>query len=147
MEVIGLNFTKISAERMPQVVQETTINSNVEFTECTKETLDFLKDKDGIRISFRFTISYAPREAKETKKEGKNGEVLFEGQLLLAAEKETAKEIWKSWKKKEIPITIKVPLFNLILKKCTAKALDFEDLVGLPAHIPLPQLTPKPQNQ
>src|SRR3989338_8567927 len=113
MEVIGFNFTKIFSERFPQFHQETSINTNVEFTECTRETLDFLKDKEGIRMVFKFTILYNSRESKDAKKDVKGGEVLFEGHLLIASEKDLAKDLWKAGKKKKIPIGIKAPLFNL----------------------------------
>jgi hypothetical protein len=47
--------------------------------------------------------------------------------------------MWKLWKKKEMPNAMRLPIFNFILRKCTAKALTLQDELGLPTHIPLPR--------
>lgn len=139
MQVIGFNFTKITAERSQKVKETTLVNTDIEFIEIEKDTVPTLNDLETINVSFRFVVSYKESEKKETKE----GQVLFEGRVMLTAEKEAAKDLLKSWKKKELPVSIKVPLFNLILKKCTAKALDLEEQINLPAHIRIPQIRAK----
>ena len=93
MKVIGFNFTKISSERS-QVPQKTTISTNIEFTNVDKEKIEFLKDSEPLKVDFKCSWVYSDAE----KKESKFGEVSFEGNIILAAEKEEAKEILKSWK-------------------------------------------------
>ena len=140
MQVIGFNFTKISAERVLAQKPVGGINTNIEFSEIAKEEVTLLKEQDALRIGFKFSITYNEAEAK---KELKAGEVVFEGNIILAASKDESKDILKGWKKKDISNAFKVPIFNMILRKCSTKALELEDEVGLPYHIPIPYLTPK----
>ncbi|MEK6892836.1 MAG: hypothetical protein AABX07_01405 [Nanoarchaeota archaeon] len=143
MQLIGFNFTKISAEKTPQFKLGSAINTNIEFTGFEKEKIEILKDADALRVSFKFSISYI----EEEKKEDKNGEILFEGNLVLSATKEESKDMFKSWKKKEFPGQVRLFLFNIILKKCSTKALSLEEDIAIPYHIPMPQLQAKPADQ
>ena len=140
MQVIGFNFTKIKVERNPGQLQPSTINTNIEFVDMAQENISLLKDQDALRIVFKFSVIY--NEASQ-KKEVKQGEALFEGIIMIAIPRGQGKELVKGWKKKELASEFQLPLFNLILRKCTPKALDLEDQVGLPTHIPLPHLSPK----
>jgi len=138
MKLIGFNFTKISAEKAEKFNQEYSTNTNIDIADITEQTMDFLKEP-AVKISFKFTVFYTPK-GKETPK---MGELTLEGDILFSAQAEEAKDIQKSWKKKDekaIPIQFKVPLFNLILKKCTPKALELEDSLNLPSHMPMPSL-------
>ena len=65
----------------------------------------------------------------------------------MSASKEDSKTLTKSWKKNEIPDGTKIPLFNVILKKCTTKALQLEEELLLPSHIPMPQLRPQSKKE
>ena len=140
MQVIGFNFTKIKVERNPGQLQPSTINTNIEFIDMTQENISLLKDQDALRVVFRFSVIY---NESSQKKEVKQGEALFEGINMIATPRGQGKELVKGWKKKDLASDFQLPLFNLILRKCTPKALDLEDQVGLPTHIPLPHLSPK----
>jgi len=142
MKVIGFNLTKILVEKPAELKANFSVNNHIEFIEIDKEQLDIVKDAEPVKIKFRYTVSYDSSDAKDKKKETKSdsGNLIFEGIILLALDKELAKEILKSWKKKEINSEFKLPLFNLILRKCTPKALDLEDQLGLPLHVPLPKI-------
>ena len=147
MKLIGFNFTKISAQKSEKFNQEYSTNTNIDIANITEQTMDFLKEP-AVKISFKFTVFYTPK-GKETPK---MGELVLEGDILFSAQAEEAKDIQKSWKKKDeksIPIGFKVPLFNLILKKCTPKSLELEDSLGLPPHLPMPSLkaTAKPDSK
>lgn len=137
MQVIGFNFTKISAERSPELKPSSFINTNIEFTDAVKEEVDFLKEGEAIKLSFKFEIAY---QAGEGKKEAKHASVLFEGYLIITASNEDIKTILKNYKKKELPANFRVPLFNLILKKCSIKALDLQDQLNLPSNVKIPQV-------
>ncbi len=135
MKVLGFNFTKISAERSQKQEPTKKISNNIEFNEVAKDKLDMLKDTEILKISFSHTIDYEPGNAK----------LAFEGVILLQADQETIKNSLKSWKKKQIPSTIRISLINLILTKCALRALSMEEELGLPLHIQLPKLAPAKQ--
>ncbi len=143
MQIIGFNLKKILATRSNSF-QRGPINTNIEFTDVNKEKIDLLKDTEGVRISFIFSVVYSDQEKKE---DLKHGEVSFEGDILFSANKEEAKDIAKSWKKKQIEDKIRIPLINFILKKCSVKALLLEEDLSLPVHIPFPQVRKGNQEQ
>ena len=148
MKVIGFNFPKISAERFPNQVKNLVFNTDVEFTEVEKEKVDMIKDDESIRIGFTYAVNY--QEKSDDNKDNKSkspplGNIILTGNILLTATKDELKEIFKYWKKKQLPPPVKVSLFNLILKKCSPKAVQLEDEINLPIHLPLPQIKQQTQ--
>jgi len=138
MKLIGFNFTKILAEKSEKFNQEYSTNTNIDIADIVEQNVDFLKDP-AVKISFKFAIFYAPKG----KESPKMGELTLAGDILFSAQGEESKDLLKSWKKKDekaIPVGFKVPLFNLILKKCTPRALELEDSLNLPSHMPMPSL-------
>ncbi len=144
MQVIGFNFTKIGVDRISGALRPSAINTNIEFNDMVPESIPLLKDQEALRVLFKFSVTY---HDSSQKKEVKQGEVSFEGTIIIATPRGQAKDIIKGWKKKELPTDVQFPLFNLILRRCTPKALDLEDQVGLPTHIPLPHLSPKSEGK
>lgn len=138
MKIVGFNFTKISSWRSPDF-KRTPISTNIEFKDIEKEKLEILTDQEALKVLFNFSIVYQDKEAK--KEEDKQGEVSFEGFLVLVATKEEAKDIQKNWKKKKLSPALQIPLYNFILKKCTPKAVFLEDELNLPSHMPIPQVS------
>jgi len=135
MQVIGFNFTKISAERIKDK-NPTNISTNIKFEDIVKEEILLLKDKSTLKISFDFQVDY---EATLKKEEKENiAKLSFSGNIILTTEEEEFKIITKNWKKKEIQPDLKDALINLIIKKCTIRALDLEDQLNLPSHLPFP---------
>jgi hypothetical protein len=137
-------LTKITAEKMPDFKGLSGTSTDIEFTNIEKEEIALLEKQEPVKISFKYKITY---ENKEQKKPEKLAEVTFEGFVVLSSEKEESKEIMKSWKKKELPISFKVPIFNIILKKCAVKALQLEEDVGIPTHFTFPQILQKPSEK
>mgnify|MGYP001608513762 CR=1 FL=1 len=142
---------------------KSSINTNVTFTDIQKQTADFLKDSDALKTSFKFSVEYTDQDKKEdnkkdreksesskTAEKSKDGspkdknEISLEGFLLLSVSKDESKEFLKSWKNKEVPKDKVLPLYNFILKKCSIKALQLEEDLGLPLHVPFPQVRPGP---
>ena len=118
-----------------------TIDTNIEFLSIDKEKNELLKDAEILPTQFRFSLSYYETDEKVKDKRGpKQGEIIFEGSLLLSTTKDEAKDILKSWKKKEIPQNLRQPLFNTILRKCTLRALSLQEELNLPSHINIPLL-------
>ena len=132
MRIIGFNFTKISGKRLNEGAGpsgELKINTDIEIPELKEVKSDILKTKEEILAAkFTYTINYNPNFAK----------IELEGKILLALEPKAAKEIIKQWKKKKISEDFRIPLFNVILKKSSLKALDLEEELNLPLHIPMP---------
>ena len=62
-----------------------------------EETISMLKESQAIKVSFRFTISYSQsaNEDKSKKKKDKAADatLLFEGNIMLASEKEEATDV------------------------------------------------------
>ncbi len=142
MQVIGFNLKKILAERSVNF-ERGPINTNIEFTNIDKEKVELLKDAEALKISFIFSVIYSDQEKKELK----HGEISFDGDIIMSADKEEAKELTKSWKKKQIPEDTRIPLINYILRKCSTKALLLEDDINLPIHIPFPLVRKNPDPQ
>ena len=140
MKIIGFNYAKITAERLKPLAKAN-INTNIQITDIKKEESEFFKNTDVAALTFVYELNYSAQE----KKEEKLGEIRFEGHILLSLSQEESKELWKSWKKKEVSTPLRLPIFNFILKKCTTKSLLFQDELGLPSQIPLPRLSTQTQ--
>ncbi|MBS3098636.1 hypothetical protein J4462_00310 [Candidatus Pacearchaeota archaeon] len=142
MQVIGFNFTKISAKRELKI-ENYSQNTNIEFLDLEKEKIELLKDLDAIKIIFKYSVEYKSNKEKEKP----CAELIFEGHIVLALSKKESSDILKSWKKKQIPPNIQISLFNLILKKCSPKAVYIADELNIPSPVPLPKITPKQKEE
>ena len=136
MQLIGFNFTKVSATRESNI-EKFSMNTNIEFLDLEKEKVTLLKDNEAIKLTFHFSVVYTSLEEKEKKQ----GEIILDGHIVLAVSDEEEKELSKSWKKKQIPPNIQIPLYNLILKKCSPKAIYLADELSLHSPVPLPKIT------
>jgi len=133
MNVIGFNFTRISANKENKKDKLEKINSNLEFTNIAKESIDMLKEAHVAKIDFKYNIDYQPTLAA----------IDMEGVILIKSEEKEVDKLIKTWKKNKMEDEVKIPLFNLILKKCSIKALQLEEELNLPQHIQLPKLQKK----
>ncbi|MDO8563379.1 MAG: hypothetical protein Q7R87_00010 [Nanoarchaeota archaeon] len=140
MKVIGYNLTKVLAEKKAEAKTINSINTSIEFVNIEKDKIDSIKDFEVIKVNFNFTVSY---ESQADKKDTilKIARIELEGNLIFAADKEESKELLKFSKKKDLPTNIKVPLNNVIFKKCLIRSLELADSLNLPFHIPIPQAT------
>ena len=135
MKVMGFNFTKISVERPEKMQFDGKINANLEFTNADKTTLGTISSNEYLKLNFRYTISYQKNDPN----------VLFEGSLIVEVDPETITETLKTWKKKQVPEKIRIPLLNSIMYKCNLRALQLEEEVNLPPHFRLPRVSAQPQ--
>jgi len=143
MQIVGFNLTKISVEKSPNF-KRVPINTSIEFTNIEKEKLEILKDQEALKINFKFSITHGEGGQNNPPKEEEIlGSAKFEGILMLSTEKDEAKKIQKSWKKKQLEPAFQVPLYNFILRKCSPKAVQLADDIGLPPHLQIPQIKPK----
>ena len=137
MKIIGGNFKKISIKKYKEITHPIKINTNIEIKDVRKTELDLFKGKDLFTFDYLFRIVYEPDFA----------EIEFDGGLLVLIEDPAIlKEVIKEWKNKQVPEDIKFVLMNIIFGKCNLKALQLEEDLGLPAHLPSPKIT-KPEQQ
>ena len=132
MQIIGFNLTKILVEIKEKPRGKVEIKQNINIDDISKDKINISKD-EILKINFTFNVDYSPDFAK----------LEFKGTLILIPEKEEFKKITKTWKDKKISDEFRVPLFNFIMNKCNIKALELEDEMALPLHVPMPRLTPK----
>ena len=146
MQVVGFQFKKISAHKSDDF-KSGPININVEFTDLQKEKLDLLRDSDAAKLLFRFSLEYFENKEDQDKKDKKGNdlklaEIVLDGQIRLSFTKDESKDLMKAWKKKQLPAGFRIPLQNLILKKTASRAMQLQDELDLPSHVPIQQIKP-----
>jgi hypothetical protein len=135
MRIVGFSLHKISVEKKEKQEQSLKINQNIDIKEVIKEK-NPVTSSETLRIKFLFIVSYSDNFAK----------LEFEGNVILLPDKpDELNSFVKSWKSKKIPEESRIPLFNFIMNKCNVKALDLEDELNLPLHVPMPRLNPEKQ--
>ena len=131
MKVIGFNFTKINAEILKSNTEQLKINAKMDISSIDSLKSGMLNTGDEIvGVSFTYSLQYEPEFAK----------IELAGNVIFSIEPKIAKEVLKEWKDKKIQEEFKISLFNVILRKSNLKALELEEELGLPPHIPLPSL-------
>ena len=135
MKLIGLSFDKISAEKIGEKLEGVKVDSNIEIIDIKKADFDILKDKEEmLDIKFRQTIQYNPDYAKHE----------FKGIMLVSLDYKEAKELLKNWQKnKKVPDEFQLTFLNIIIHKSAPKAMQLEEDLGIPFHIPLPRIARK----
>jgi hypothetical protein len=137
MQVIGFNFTKISSERKKALEGKIEISSNMNIKDISPDKIPMIKDKEVLKFDFEFIITYKPDLA----------EIKFEGFILVLVDREKQKDIIKKWKNKKLDDDVRIPLFNTILTKCNLRALQLEEELQLPSHVPMPKIQPQNNNK
>ncbi len=132
MKIIGFNFKKISAEKSKDPTGKVQIKSDLNIEKIEKQTIPLFKKQKGYSFDFTYIISYTPKIA----------EVKFQGVIVAVFEKKETKDILKDWKKKKLKDDLRIPIFNFIMTKSNLKALQLEDDLNLPTHVPFPKLVP-----
>lgn len=136
MKIMGFSIKKISAEAKSQPKGKLEVKQGININNIAKEEVP-ISDKPALKFDFTFSIDYAPGIAK----------IEMLGSIITLDDKDESKEILKEWKKKKFSDAgIKVPLFNFIMSKCNIKALQLEEELGLPFHIPMPRVAPSQES-
>jgi hypothetical protein len=129
MRLVGFNFTKINLEKTSDNLKDLKIRTDINISDIKETKSELLKSSDGlIVVKFEYNINYEKDIAL----------LKFCGNLVISIESKKAKEILNQWKDKKIPEDFRLSIFNVILKKSSLKALQFEEELNLPPHIPLP---------
>jgi len=131
MKILGFNLTKINVEKFKDKVENLKINTQIDVAEISEVKSDFFKTKEEIlAVKFTYGLNYEPEFAK----------LEFSGNIVLSLDSKTAKNVLKQWKDKKMPEDFRLPLFNIILRKSSLKALQLEEDMNLPIHMQLPSL-------
>ncbi len=134
MKLVGFNFSKIGAEKYSKtLVENLKVNTNIDIADVKDVKSDVIQSKESLLgVDFSYEISYEPKFAK----------IFFSGMVLVSMPAKEAELFIKEWAKKSVPEEFRLPLFNVILKKCNLKALQLEEEINLPSHVPLPSVKP-----
>jgi len=128
MKLLGVNITRVLAERNSDFKGKHEISSNIDISSLDKEKLGLIKE-EVIKVNFNFKLDY-----KEL------GKVEILGNLMMTFDSKTQKEVLEEWKNKKLPNNIRLTILNIILQRASLKALQLEEEIGLPLHIQLPRL-------
>ena len=132
MTIVGLNFTKIEAEKKELVKGKININNNVSINKVEEKKLSLATEKQKIiAFTFEFISKYDPNV----------GSIKITGDVLYMESANKVKEILDGWKKdKKLPKEIMTTILNSVLTKCNIQALILSEQINLPPPIPLPKL-------
>ena len=131
MKIIGFNFDKINIEKLLGKAEKLEVKTNIDISEIkeVKSENTFMKE-DFIGVQFTFNVNYEPDFVK----------INLSGNVLFAVDSKLSKDILKQWKDKKMPEDFRILLFNVILRKANLKALQLEEEMNLPLHVPMPSL-------
>ena len=135
MQIIGFNFEKIQAERKNPSKEKIQVKSNINIASIEQEKLEMVKSQETLKFNFDFSVEYTEM-----------ANISLKGFVLMLLEKEKAKDVLTKWKKKKISDEVRILLFNFILTKCNIRALQLEEELGLPSHVPLPRISQQQAN-
>ncbi|HOW37004.1 MAG TPA: hypothetical protein PLK34_02035 [Candidatus Pacearchaeota archaeon] len=131
MKIVGLTFKKISIEKLSDKTENLKVETKIDLSEISQVKADLFKTKDDfLGVKFSYIINYNPNYVK----------IEFKGDLLVSLDQRQSREILKQWKEKKIEEDFKIFVFNAILRKANLKAMELEDEMNLPLHIPLPAI-------
>ena len=131
MKIIGFNFDKINIEKLSNKIGKLEVKTNIDISEIKDvKSENTLMKEDFIGVQFTFNVNYEPDFVK----------INLSGNVLFAVESKLSKNILKQWKDKKMPEDFRILLFNVILRKANLKALQLEEEMNLPLHVPMPSL-------
>lgn len=128
IRLLGFNLTKVTAEKKPEFSGKLQITNNIAIVSAEKHKLDLGKE-EALKVTFDFDISY-----------GTLGNVGLSGTLFLLVDSKTLKEALKSWEDQKLPDDLRTIVVNLVMQKASLKALQIEEDLGLPLHMPMPRI-------
>ena len=129
MRLIGFNLTKMNLEKKSDNFKGIKINTGIDLLEIKEVNSTLFNSQEPIlMIKFNQYVNYDKDVAS----------LSFYGNLIVSTDQKQAREVFDKWKDKKLPEDFKLTIFNLIFKKITLKALQMEEELNLPPHIPFP---------
>ena len=129
MKLVSFNFTKISYEKMNSNLDGLKINSSMNIESIEEPKNSKLKES-FLLIKWNYSIDYNPSIANFS----------FSGTIVINEDSKNVKDILKDWEIKKLNPEFNMAILNLIIKKVSIKALQFEDEFNLPTHFKMPSL-------
>jgi len=131
--IVGFNFKKINVERKKKLVKGMKVTYNMDLSKVYKQEFTLpAPDQTVLGLDFDFTVGYGEGIA----------DVAISGTVNYMANDKDAKEALEYWEKsKQLPKAISVPVINVILDKSNIKALELEQDLSLPTHLPMPSVS------
>ena len=130
MNIVGFNFSKITADRKKAVVGSIRINNNVNLSDVREAKIG-LGDRSALAVSFSFKTEYAPDFAT----------IGMEGDLLLLGDQKDSKAALEQWQKeKRLSPQNAQLVMNYILDRCSIQALLLSKDLNLPPPVKLPKV-------
>ena len=138
MKILGINFTKLNAEKLSIDTKGVKIGTHIDLSEIREVKSDFFSNKEKVLgIKFSYEIDYDPNFAK----------IKLAGNILISVNEQMSSQILEGWKTKNLPEEFRLNVFNLILKKSSLKALQLEEELNIPLHIAMPFLKAQDKSQ
>ena len=135
MKVVGFSYKKISAEKKKEISKSMNINTDMKILDLKEGKLSQFGDKKSLSVDYQFQIDWQPDFAT----------LLFEGSIIFLLDEENDEELFKKtmaqWKTKKLPEDLGTNLLRIIFSRCNLKALQLEEYLGLPPHVPSPQFS------
>ena len=131
MKFIGFNFTKINVEKFSNKPDKLKINTKIDISKINFVKADFIENNELAKIDFNYIVDYEPNFAK----------IFISGEIFISDKVEIIKDFVKKWEKnQQIVEEHKIFVYNIILRKSGLKALQLEDEMNLPLHMPFPSI-------
>jgi hypothetical protein len=135
MKVIGFGLKKISAEKKDLIKDKLEINTDIQIVKIYETKIELLKETTPLEFDFDLNIKYNPNIAS----------IAITGFVVISVDKKEAKEILKKWEKKEIEDNLRLEILNFVIAKTNLKALQIEEDLDIPYHMPFPRVSKKNQ--
>lgn len=135
MAIVGVNITKVDAERKEGKGGKINISNNISIKNVETKELSLGKTKQkGLKFNFLFDCNYEPDI----------GKINFEGNVVFMDNEDKVKAVKGEWEKnKKISRELMEPILNAALNKCNIEAIKLSQDLGLPSPVPMPRLQKK----
>lgn len=130
--IIGFNFKKLSIERKKPLIKGMKVAYDLDINKVQDEVFPLADKGQGVlTLDFDYFVKYNPDIA----------EIKMHGSVNYLLPKDEAKKVLTLWSKtKKLPKNVSIPVINRILDKCNIKAMELEQDLSLPTHLPMPSV-------
>tara|TARA_Y100000310_G_scaffold201978_1_gene202051 strand:- start:3134 stop:3577 length:444 start_codon:yes stop_codon:yes gene_type:complete len=129
--IVGFAFKKINISRKDTLSKGMKVKYNMDISSISEENVSLSTKQKVLALDFDFTVDYEPDAAN----------LAISGTVNYMAAADEVKKTLDLWKEsKKLPKDILILVTNVILDKCNVKALELEQDLNLPTHIPMPSV-------
>ncbi len=136
--IVGINFTKLVADRLGETAGRIDINNNIRITNINEAKLVTAKGDKALEIEFEFTSKYEPNLAQ----------IIIVGKAVYVNKEKEAKEILKGWEKdKKVPEKYLEEILSGLLMRANVEAVLLSKEINIPPPIPMPRIGKRSTNK